>query len=140
MKNSAGFYTTSHNCKDAGGEAAAYVCIPQNLINLAGVHPSDFGEWHHASANRLAFFPKNEVQEARLDDLLAKIATLKASDLPKSKAAVWRGLIDNDAGFGGVEYKEGKYGKFVCSYGEPDGVLYYPSAEFAAAARKLLKI
>jgi hypothetical protein len=66
---------------------------------------------------------------------------LKAKGLPTSKAALWRYLEkhgNEDKGYGSVDYKEGKYGKFVPSYGEPDGTLYFDSQEVAEIASKKL--
>ena len=115
-------------------------------------------EWHHAAGHssgreRISFFPKNQTEREaiiRLGELVdqAKVAEkkekskLKKKGLPTSKAALWRHLEANgkeNKGFGSVEYKIGKYGKFVCSYGEPDGVLFYDNEEIAQIGRKLLK-
>lgn len=143
MKNKAGFYTTSAACLERGGEEAAEICILSREIDAAGLSAWDAGcEWHHASANRIAFFPANEKESEKLRAFREKIQAFKASasDLPKSKAAVWRGMVEVNRGFGGVDYKEGKYGRFVCTFGNPDGRVYFPTEEFAAVARRLLKI
>ena len=114
-------------------------------------------EWHHAAGHssgreRISFYPKNAEEMAavnRLADVLkthkanqaAENKALKAQNLPTSKAALWRHLEANgkqDKGFGSIAYKNGKYGKFVCSYGEPDGVYYYDSAAIAEIAGKKL--
>ena len=138
MKNKAGFYTTSARCAELGGEAAAAACILQRDLDAADIDPWEICEWHHASGNRLAFFPDTDDDHKRLVAAVKKLAAQKkGDDLPRSKAAVWRGLLTEDAGFGGVDYKEGKYGKFRCDYGEPDGRLYYPSAAFAERAKRL---
>ena len=142
MKNKAGFYTTSVACA-ARGEEAATTCILARDIDAAGFSAWDAGcEWHHASGNRIAFFAETDEELAALKAFKEKIAAFKAAavDLPKSKAAVWRGLVPEDQGFGGVDFKNGKYGRFVCSFGKPDGRLYFPSEEFATSARRLLKI
>lgn len=113
-------------------------------------------EWHHAAGHskgreRISFFPKNEEERAAVDRLAeavkrnkealsAKKKADKEKGLPTSKAAVWRGLSETDCGCGSVDYKDGKYGKFVPSFGEPDGKLYFPSADFADRARRILKI
>ncbi len=142
MKNSKGFYVNSVACDRAGGAEMAYKTLPQNGLELVGWGGWAGGcEWHHAAGNRIAFFPKTEKEASAVDDLAEKIKAVKKDpNLPKSKAAVWRGLLDKDAGFGGVDFKEGKYGRFVCSFGEPDGRAYFPSEAFADAAKRLLGI
>lgn len=143
MKNKAGFYTTSAACAAKGGEEVATICILSRDIDAAGLSAWDSGcEWHHASGNRIAFFAETDEELLKLKAFKAKITAFKAAavDLPKSKAAVWRGMVEDDRGFGGVDYKDGKYGRFVCSYGAPDGRLYFPSKAFATVARRLLKI
>ena len=143
MKNKAGFYTTSASCAALGGEEAAFCCIKNNDVKIANVNPNFLCEWHHASANRLAFFPKNDSEIKKINDALEKISAAKKAakdkNLPRSKAAAWRGMSAKDAGFGCIEYKIGKFGPFVPTFGEPDGCLYFPSDEYATAARKFLK-
>jgi hypothetical protein len=115
-------------------------------------------EWHHAAGHssgreRISFYPKNDQERTainRLSDLVKERKAelkeqnkaLKAAKLPTSKAALWRHLEANgktDKGFGSVDYKIGKYGKFVCSYGEPDGTLFYDSEKIAQIGQRLLK-
>lgn len=110
-------------------------------------------EWHHAAGHssgreRISFFPKDREEMKKIDRLVeavdlqkeeekAERAALKAKKLPTSKAALWRHLEKTgakDKGFGSVEYKIGKYGYFLCSYGEPDGTFYYDSEEIAEVA------
>lgn len=143
MKNSKGFYTTSTNCAARGGEDMAAALILARKITAAGFSPYDAGvEWHHASANRIAFFANSDedFDKIRAFEKAVEEKLAAQADLPKSKAAVWRGLVDNDRGFGGVDYKDGKYGRFVCTFGTPDGRQYFPSADFAEKAKRLLKI
>lgn len=114
-------------------------------------------EWHHAAGHssgreRISFYPKNAEETTAINrlivavkqhkaDLAAKNKALKAQNLPTSKAALWRHLEENgkqDMNFGSVAYKNGKFGKFKCAYGEPDGVYYYDSAAIAEIASKKL--
>jgi hypothetical protein len=126
-----------------------------SLRTEAGAHGI---EWHHAAGHssgreRVSFYPKNE-EEIQAVNRLAKLVQdrkdrqredrkkLKAKGLPTSKAALWRHLDkygQTDKGFGSVGYKVGKYGKFVPSYGEPDGTLYFDSAEIADISREKLE-
>lgn len=142
MKYRNGFYGDSLNCQFLGGSSKAFKCILQRDLQLLDIDPWSLGEWHHASANRIAFFPQTEKQKEKILKVIEEIKEyknqIKGKDLPKSKAEVWRKLSNIDCGFGSVEYKNGKFGKFVCSFGNPDGVLYFPSEEFAEVAKKLL--
>lgn len=114
-------------------------------------------EWHHAAGHssgreRISFYPKNEEEKQAVNRLAqlvkerkaeqkAERQMLKSKNMPTTKAALWRYLETNgkeDKGFGCVEYKEGKYGKFVPTFGEADGVLFFDSEEIAKIANAKL--
>ena len=139
--------------------AEPYVTLcADNVLGLRTKAKAHGIEWHHASGHssgreRISFYPKNaeeiaavnrliDLVDARKLELKEEKSKLKEKGLPTSKAALWRHLEANgktDKGFGSVEYKIGKYGKFVCSFGEPDGTLFYDNEEIAQIGRKLLK-
>jgi hypothetical protein len=149
---------SSRNCELSGGREMAYKTLSGPKVLGLRTEASAHGiEWHHAAGHNsgreiISFFPKNPDEEKAIDKLeefveahKAKLKTdaqkLKAKGLPTSKAALWRHLTEHgstDHGHGSVDYKVGKYGKFKCDSGEPDGTLYFDSPEIAEiASRKL---
>ena len=146
----------SLNHQNCGDLSFCTLCADE-VLSLRSVAKAHDVEWHHAAGHssgreRISFYPKNqEEREAiiRLGELVderkkeqaEERKALKAKKLPTSKAALWRHLEAKglkDCGFGSIDYKIGKYGKFVCSYGEPDGRLFYDSKEIANIAAKKL--
>jgi hypothetical protein len=142
---------------EAAGEAYRTLCGDQ-VLSLRTADMFEI-EWHHAAGHssgreRVSFYPKNAEEIAAVNKLAklldarkavkkAESKKLKAKGLPTSKAAIWRHLEahgKSDKGFGSVDYKIGKYGYFVCSYGEPDGTFYYDSQDIAQIATKKLRI
>jgi hypothetical protein len=142
---------------DSKLEAPYCTLCADEVLSLRSEADAHGIEWHHAAGHnsgreRISFFPKNE-EEIQAVNRLAKLVqthkkqqaaerkALKAKKLPTSKAALWRHLEEHgkeDKGFGSVNYKNGKYGKFVPSYGEADGTLYFDSVEIAEIASKKL--
>lgn len=99
-------------------------------------------EWHHAAGRAIAIFCKNDAEIERAKAIQEKAKADIKDALFTSKKAAWRWLeehgLDTDAGFGGIEYKDGQYGRFRCSFGQPDGVVFYPCARSRDTAERLL--
>lgn len=151
-------FKNSRNNQLAGGREAAYMTLSGKVVlGLRSAAKAHGVEWHHAAGHSkgrevISFFPADPDQEAAVDRLAvlvlesnakekAEKQVLKAEGLPTSKAALWRYLEENgneDKGFGGTAYKIGKFGKFVPSFGEPDGYYFYNSKEIAKIARDKL--
>lgn len=152
-------HKNSGNCELSGGREAAYKTLAGPIVLKLRTEASAHGiEWHHAAGHSsgreiISFFPKNPAEEQAIDKLeelvddnntrvAAEKKALKAKGLPTSKAALWRHLAEHgrvDHGYGSVDYKVGKYGKFKCDYGTPDGTLYFDSPEIAGIAANKLK-
>ena len=148
----------SINCETSGGRECAYKTLSgKNVLGLRTEAEAHGVEWHHcaghcAGREIIAFFPKNDDEEEAIDRLAALLATknledaakkaeLKKEGLPTSKAALWRILEKEgkqDVGFGGTPYKNGKFGPFVPSFGDPDGFYFFPSQAIAAIAKEKL--
>lgn len=124
------------------GEFIDVVAIPN--ARQHGLEGESLGlmEWHHGAGRKIYVFCKTADEVSRAKALQEAAKERKQKALFTSKAGAWRWLEENgltqDAGYGGIEYRVGKYGKFRCSYGESDGVIYYPCAESARAANILL--
>ena len=119
MKNKSGFYIKSAACKEAvekGLEGISFRCTESQAWDTVI-------EWHHGGSGIIAFFPKNKEEKAKIKDLQKSIK----NQAIKSKAAFWRVVAKDenrgkDYGYGTIDAKQGKYGWFACSYGEPDAV------------------
>ena len=123
MKNKKGFYTASRNMREAIEKGRKpYANIPQSLLKASGVSWKNIGvEWHH-NGNRIAFFPSDSSEIARINELILAIKEIekeKGELFYKSKAQAMKAVIhlpqceaDSE---NAICIKSGKYGEFVCT-------------------------
>ena len=127
MRNTRGFYTRSaqNNARreDFAGQIINVKISDQKAWDTCV-------EWHHSTAGSVDFFCKTEEEINKIQKLKA---SLKNNSIT-SKAKFWAAVAtDNnrgiDHGYGTVKAKNGKFGWFVPSFGEPDAIFGLPNQD-----------
>jgi len=137
--------------RDSRNAQAATACLLCTVTTEAGSYAARRAEleWHHLAGHssgrpRIGVYGDPDCAETRskIQSIIeaeaeekarvkAEKAAEKAAGLPTSKAGAWRWLADksnhvseSDAVYR-LEVKDGKYGWFVPTFGEPDEVWFY---------------